>query len=89
MRYQFTIPIGDWSGDGHGQCDDFDATAAKDIEEVRKAYFAAKEKLKEVCPETFCNGYEESEIPDDVCNELERLGAPLTKQTLSFGRGER
>lgn len=51
-RYKFQIPIGDWSKDGHGKCDYYDATAAKPIEDVREAYFAAKAKFpKELCPE--------------------------------------
>jgi len=63
QRHAFRIPIGDWSDDGHGKCDWYDATAAKPIADVREAYFAAKEKLPEACcPESFCENYQESEI---------------------------
>lgn len=79
MRHHFRIPIGDWSGDGHSHCDWYDATAAKPIEDVREAYFAARKnkKLKKVCPEEFCNQYQDATIPKDVWQELERLGAPM------------
>ena len=61
-RHLFTIPIGDWSGDGHGQDRSFYASASKPIEAVREAYFAAKEKLPpEACPENFCNEYDQPE----------------------------
>lgn len=75
-RFAFRIPIGDWSGDGHGKCKWFDASAAKPIEDVRLAYFVAKKKLPDACPESFCAGYEESKVPAKAVVALEAAGYP-------------
>jgi hypothetical protein len=79
-RFHFRIPIGDWSGDGHGHCEWYDATSAKPVEELREAYFQARAQFPEVCPENFCNQYEDSTIPNEVMAELVRLGAPLPER---------
>ena len=75
-RHAFTIQIGDWSGDGHGQCETFHATAAKPIEDVREAYFTAKKKHPDVCPESFCDEYEDSNVPTEVRERITALGGP-------------
>jgi len=78
QRHAFRIPVGDWSGDGHGKCDYIDATAAKPIGDVREAYFAAKAKVPALIhPESFCEAYEDSSVPDDVAAALRAAGAPL------------
>ena len=75
MRYAFMIPIGDWSGDGHSIKEEYHATAAKPIEDVREAYFAAKKKLPpECCPENFCNLYEEPEMAEESRAALTAAG---------------
>lgn len=38
MRFKFKIPIGDWSGDGHSQCDTFVLKCNYPVEAVRQAY---------------------------------------------------
>lgn len=64
---KFRIPIGDWSNDGHGKCDYFEATAdCDDIEAVREAYFAAKEKFPDLCPEGYCKQYGDRVLPAHV-----------------------
>lgn len=75
-RHTFTIPIGDWSDDGHGKCEHYAATAAKPIEDVREAYFAAKKLLPAICPESFCEAYEDSTVPAEVIAALRDAGAP-------------
>ena len=75
-RHQFRIPIGDWSDDGHGKCDYHDATAAKPIDDVREAYFSAKKKLPRVCPENFCEAYEDSVVSPEMIAALREAGAP-------------
>lgn len=80
MQYKFQIPIGDWSGDGHGQCDVYYATSNKLIIDVREAYFAAKKKLpKKMCPENFCHDYEDGVIPDSVIKLLKKYKCNLAK----------
>jgi len=39
--HKFQLPIGDWSGDGHRQCDWFTIQSNKPVEEVREAHYKA------------------------------------------------
>ena len=80
-RYAFRIPIGDWSDDGHGKCDWVDATAAKPVEGVREAYFAAKKNLpEECCPENFCNEYECPKMSPESRKALKAAGCKVPKE---------
>ncbi len=74
LPYSFTIPIGDWSGDGHSQCEYFLFKSNKPVEEVREAYFNARRKFKNLSPESFCNDYQDSEIPEELIKEANTLG---------------
>lgn len=77
MKYKFQIPIGDWSGDGHNNVEWFICSSNKPVEEVREAYFRAKEELpSELCPENFVNEYEESTLSKELFDQiLERFPA--------------
>ena len=77
VRFVFRIPIGDWSGDGHGRCEDFYATAAKPGQAVHDAYFAAKARLPALCPESFCHKYEDGKVPQETIVALKAAGCPL------------
>jgi hypothetical protein len=77
QRYRFRIPIGDWSGDGHGKCHWFDASAAKPVEAVREAYWAATEKLPSLAPTEYVRDYEDAELPEVVFDELRERGCPV------------
>ncbi len=89
VRYSFKFYIGDWSADGHGKCDTFFATAAKPIDDVREAYFAAKTKLPErLCPESYACNYEDATIPDDVVSALRALGCPVPNDDAMVGSDE-
>ncbi len=80
-RYPFTIPIGDWSDDGHGKCIRSYATAAKPIGAVREAYFAAKKRLpKACCPESFCNEYEVPEMAPESRAALRAAGYEVPEE---------
>ena len=76
-RYTFTIDIGDWSGDGHSDNRVYHASATAPIEVVREAYFVAKAAHPTLCPETYCNRYEDDAIRRDVVEALRQHGAPL------------
>lgn len=77
-RFTFSIPIGDWSDDGHGKTATFYATAAKPIEAVREAYFAVKAKLPDACcPESFCDEYEEPEMAPESRTALISKGCEV------------
>jgi hypothetical protein len=76
----FNIQIGDWSGDGHGHCENFRFVANKPIVDVREAYFAAKKRHPNICPEKFCDEHEVGTIPDDVHAALLAAGAPIRSE---------
>lgn len=82
--YNFRIPIGDWSGDGHGQREWFTATAEKPIKDVREAYFKAKEKLPDICPEKFCCDYEDGGVKPEIIQKLKDAGAPCPEPDPGF-----
>ena len=73
------IEIGDWSGDGHGKCQTFTFESNLPIEEVREAYFAAREQHPEICPESFCAEYEDYDIPKKVRDRAKQLGFKFRK----------
>lgn len=68
------IEIGDWSGDGHGKCQTFTFKSNLPAEDVREAYFTAREMYPEICPETFCDEYEDSVVPEKVRKRAKTLG---------------
>lgn len=72
---QFEIKIGDWSGDGHGQCDSYRVQSNKPVKDAREAYFVAKDKLPpHLCPENFLNKYEDVSLPSNVYEDAKTLG---------------
>lgn len=72
--HRFTIPIGDWSGDGHSRCDWYEFTSNKPLDDVREAYFEAVKKGLAPSPEDFCCEYEDYEVPEEVIEEAKKLG---------------
>lgn len=44
--YKFELPIGDWSDDGHGQCEWFLIESNKPVDELREIYFETKKNLQ-------------------------------------------
>jgi hypothetical protein len=74
MDYSFKIQVGDWSGDGHGQCMDYIFKSNKPVEEIREIYFTAKEKYPTLSPDSFCSDYQDYTIPDEVVKQAEELG---------------
>lgn len=78
-RYHFDIPIGDWSNDGHGKCDYYQASAAKPFEDVCKAFVAARKlwKLEDgsyFTIESICSEYGDSSINDEDVKFLKSKG---------------
>lgn len=69
MKIRF--PIGDWSKDGHEQCDWYFATTELSAREVREAHF--------MCSETYgfdigsiCSEYQEDQIDEVIIDILKR-----------------
>lgn len=73
MTYQFKMSIGDWSGDGHGEHEDFVIDSNKPVEAVREAHFKIKGATG-IDIEDFCAEYEDGAIPSDVLDKLGELG---------------
>ena len=58
------MPIGDWSGDGHGKCDYFRVEINGTVEKMREAHFASKVIFD--IEENLCSNYEESTVGADL-----------------------
>lgn len=78
LSHVFSIEIGDWSGDGYEKSRVIWFAANKTIGDVRSAYHAAKVKFPDLSPDSYCNGYEESSIPDEIINALADAEAPVS-----------
>lgn len=63
-RYLFTLPIGDWSDDGHGECDYYHIESNKPVEEVREAHFKIRD-VTGIDIHEIANEYEVSYFDDE------------------------
>ena len=64
MNNLWNIPIGDWSGDGHGKCDWFTIKSNFTVEQAREAYFKSIEKSGiDICKEVAYE-YEDSSVSE-------------------------
>jgi len=79
--YNFELTIGDWSGDGHSQTQQFiirfscvsgDTDGA--MNEIREAAERARKIRPDLNPENFCADYEDRTMPQDVRTAYESLG---------------
>ncbi len=68
------IEIGDWSGDGHGQKELYTFASNLPINDIREAYFSAKQKYPKLCPEGFCSDYGDPTVPKEVIEGASKLG---------------
>lgn len=72
-RTQFMLTVGDFSQDGHGRYEEYPASAAKPLDEVRDAQF----RIKDVTGIDLFGLFQEPDndlVPDDFCQKLEKLG---------------
>lgn len=67
--YQLKFQVGDWSGDGHGQHEDFILESSVSVEELREMYFTTKAKTK-TSPENVCRDYGDNEITKQQIKDL-------------------
>lgn len=72
----FRLPVGDWSGDGHGKCDWFTVTTPWTSGDIERAFKAAKARLPHINPEHLCAEYEERNISFDVAQAMRAAGYP-------------
>ncbi len=71
VRTRFTLPVGDYSYDGHGVCCEVPVSSAGTLDEVRTAHLAIPEKtgvdLEKLCAES-------AVINPDVANRVRAMG---------------
>jgi hypothetical protein len=88
LEYLFTLPIGDWSGDGHGKCNWYRYRCNKTLDELREAYFASKEVIpSHLCPENVACEYELSTVSGEDFEALCEL-FPCLEELADSHRGE-
>jgi len=79
MPYEITIPIGDWSKDGHEKCEEVTFISSHPVDALREAYLESIQKTGltfdhdhegvEICTE-----YEDRELSDEVQEKIKNLG---------------
>jgi len=81
--YEFQIPVGDWSNDGHGRCDYYWIKSNRPVQYVRELYFelckkynASFDGYKYDAP---CQNYDDRKIPKSWIEKIE-----LTKEIESL-----
>jgi hypothetical protein len=79
LPYEFQIPIGDWSDDGHGKCDYFLVRSNLPLEEVERIAQKAKDVLGFALKE-ICEDYEVSSLSQHIVEKLEAAGFELDKE---------
>ena len=66
MTYTFRFPIGDWSRDGHGDCNWYKVQSNKPVQLVRESYFEITQRLGTGLDSQFadapCSDYEDRTI---------------------------
>src|SRR3990167_8412406 len=74
-QFLFQLPIGDWSKDGHRECEWFTVKSNLPITDVFDAYFIAKENLpEEIDPANMCSIYEDDAINSETWYLLDKHG---------------
>lgn len=75
FKYLIEIPIGDYSCDGHSECNWHIVESNVPLDEVFEAYFIARKIMpQEVCPEYICKHAGERRIPNKVMQKLDEYG---------------
>lgn len=78
MLYIFLMPIGDWSKDGHGQCEYFKIRSNVPVEQVREAHYKIKD-VTGINIEDICSEYEEDFMTPQEAKALETIGFNVTE----------
>lgn len=72
--YDFKIPIGDWSDDGHGECQWFVIRSMEPVETWREAFLAAKAEYPDLSPDG----------ENLNCQKIENWPVQRIKETIGF-----
>ncbi len=81
-KTRFYLPIGDWSGDRHGQCIKYLVESNAPLERVRKAHY----RIKEVAGfriEDICTRYEDPSISEDILAILDAFGFQFKDESVT------
>lgn len=76
MKNQFYLPIGDWSKDGHGECDNILIESNSSLEDIREAHFKIEE-VTGINIHKIASEYEDNTIKSDTCLDLIELGLDI------------
>lgn len=76
MKNQFYLPIGDWSKDGHGECEKILIESDSSLEDIREAHFKIEEKTG-IDIHEIANEYEDNTMKSDTCLEIIELGLDI------------
>jgi len=73
QKYLLLLPIGDWSLDGHEDCNWYTCEANKPVEQIRETHFKIQKttgiNIHEIC--SMCN---ENTVNIDTHNQLKKIG---------------
>lgn len=88
MIYKFNLPIGDWSGDGHGEAIYYNIKSNKPLQEVRELYFKACKQLGYTLDghdnKTPCAEYKDNTFSKEVLKDLLHMGVEIDSDTYSY-----
>ncbi|WCF11519.1 hypothetical protein NDS46_31675 (plasmid) [Paenibacillus thiaminolyticus] len=85
--FRFKLPIGDWSGDGHGRCDYYLIKSSKPVEQVREIHFNIPEKMG-INIEEICSEYGDCKVEARIIDKLIDLGFDLDLLEDTYQKGE-
>ena len=69
--FEFEIAIGDWFGNGHGESELFLISSNENIENVREAFFNAREIVpREFHPDKFCNKTADNTVDYEFAEDI-------------------
>ncbi len=83
-KYLFYLPLGDFSGDGHGRCDNFLVEAAKPVQAARDAHHRI---LEATGIDIAAIASDNDVIPKDIVGKLVKLGYRAKEPLYNDERG--
>lgn len=81
--HNIKFPVGDWSNDGHGQCEWVLLDSSVPVDDLREMYFNACSQSGIVFDREICSSYDDNQIEK---KQLQKLG--ITKEEVSFDEEE-
>ena len=89
--FEIAMPIGDWSADGHGRCEEVDFISNYDVHALRDAYkksvvsigISFDSDTNRGIARQICTNYEQAEVPAEVMKQLAALGYNVPKDILT------